>query len=469
MTLTSAFSNAASGLAATAKAVQVASTNIANALTEGYGPRQIDLAGADIGGGVRVAGIRREIDTALLRLSRDANGNQSHSSTRATAWRGVEEAFGLPGAGLAALVDRLDQALITASARPDLATRLDTAVDAARDLALALNRAEAAIQSSRAESDAAIRRDVEALRDGLSRVDTLNDRIVTLKAAGQSTLSLEDERGSVVHSLSAIVPLQDIPRGDGRIMLFTMSGQMLLDLEPVAIGFDATPAITAADTLATGLGSLTINGQVIRTDERGTIAGGRLSANFTWRDQDAITAQSHLDALAHDLINRFAAVDASLPPGAAGLFTDAGAPAAAVPDPGLAGRLALNGSLDGASWRLRDGLGAMVPGATGDPSRINALSDALSAPTLLVGGTSMGGFARHLADSVASVSTQRQRAEDSETTAKQRQATITDQILSNGVDTDAEMQRLLIIEQSYAANARVIETADAMLRRLLEI
>ena len=38
-----------------------------------------------------------------------------------------------------------------------------------------------------------------------------------------------------------------------------------------------------------------------------------------------------------------------------------------------------------------------------------------------------------------------------------------------GVDTDYEMQQLIMIEQAYAANARVISTADQLMQTLLEI
>jgi flagellar hook-associated protein 1 FlgK len=41
--------------------------------------------------------------------------------------------------------------------------------------------------------------------------------------------------------------------------------------------------------------------------------------------------------------------------------------------------------------------------------------------------------------------------------------------LAGGVDTDQEMQKLLLIEQSYAANARVIQTVDEMIQTLLRI
>ncbi len=44
-----------------------------------------------------------------------------------------------------------------------------------------------------------------------------------------------------------------------------------------------------------------------------------------------------------------------------------------------------------------------------------------------------------------------------------------DSELALGVDSDQEMQDLLKIETAYAANARVIQTLEAMLREILEI
>ena len=38
-----------------------------------------------------------------------------------------------------------------------------------------------------------------------------------------------------------------------------------------------------------------------------------------------------------------------------------------------------------------------------------------------------------------------------------------------GVDSDAELQKLMLIEQSYAANARVIETVGKLIDTLMRI
>ena len=44
MTISSALSNALSGLAASSRAIGVVSTNVANATSDGYGRREIELA-----------------------------------------------------------------------------------------------------------------------------------------------------------------------------------------------------------------------------------------------------------------------------------------------------------------------------------------------------------------------------------------------------------------------------------------
>jgi flagellar hook-associated protein 1 FlgK len=53
--------------------------------------------------------------------------------------------------------------------------------------------------------------------------------------------------------------------------------------------------------------------------------------------------------------------------------------------------------------------------------------------------------------------------------ARARQETLAALEKRGGVDTDQEMQKLLLIEQIYAANARVISTVDTLINRLLEI
>ena len=478
MSLSSALSNAASGLAASARAVQVASSNVANALTEGYAPRRIDLVSASLAGsgtGVRVAGVDRDIDPILLAMLRDASSAASNAGTLEGFWRAIEDTVGAPGEGLSLALNRFSAALIGASERPDLDSRLASVAQAATGLADGFAAMQTGVQGLRAKADAAIDSDVRALNDGLVRLDAMNGQIVRLRASGQSTLGVQDERQALISRLSEIVPMREYPRADGRVTLFTTSGQLLLDLKPATIAFARSPAVDASMTLGNGLSGLAINGNSLSTGPQGPLSGGRLAANLVIRDVDGVAVQSRIDALAADLVARFEdpATDATRAPGQPGLFTDAGNALAAVPAAGLAGRLAVNTAVDplsgGALWRLRDGLGAAVPGPVGASGPLKALLGALDRPLAAAPGQPQLRLADALSEVTTRLSLARQGAEDSALRATSRHGDLTGQMLAQGVDTDTEMQHLLAIEQAYAANARVIETTDAMLRRLMEI
>ena len=49
------------------------------------------------------------------------------------------------------------------------------------------------------------------------------------------------------------------------------------------------------------------------------------------------------------------------------------------------------------------------------------------------------------------------------------QALVDAEIGATGVDTDFELQQLILIEQAFAANARVIQIADRLIQQLVEL
>jgi flagellar hook-associated protein 1 FlgK len=51
-----------------------------------------------------------------------------------------------------------------------------------------------------------------------------------------------------------------------------------------------------------------------------------------------------------------------------------------------------------------------------------------------------------------------------------RQSALAEQELhATGVDTDAELEALTLVEQTYAANARVLSVIDELMKLLLEV
>ena len=481
MTLSTALSNATTALAANARSVEVISANIANAQTPGYAPRSVILTAASlggIGGGVRFVGVERNLSPGLAALSRDAAAERSADATRATFWREAEGAIGTPGdpRSLSMRIDTLGAALIDAAARPDLQDRLQAVVDAADTVLRGFATAQDRVQDARVTADAQITSALRSLSDGLEQVHALNRQIRQLQHSGQSPLALLDDRDAVIARLSEIVPLREIARSDGSVALYSQGGTRLLDAAPAQIVFTPTPAFGPAESVGGGtLSGLSVNGVALADPAGGQMAGGRLGALFAIRDRDGPAAQAALDAMAQDLALRFqaAGTDPSLPPGAPGLFTDGGAaivpPAAA----GLAQRLALNSAVlpeqGGALFRLRDGLGATLPGPTGSTAQIERWRAALDMSLSPAPGQPAVPFAERVARLLSDLSQSRQNAEDRAMVSESQFQHVEAQRLSAGVDTDAEVQRLLLIEQSYAANARVIQVVDDMLRRLMEI
>jgi flagellar hook-associated protein 1 FlgK len=250
----------------------------------------------------------------------------------------------------------------------------------------------------------------------------------------------------------------------------------LLDGRPAVLGFAPVTAMTPDMTRSGGaLSGLTLNGRSLPPS---ALTGGELAALFDLRDAAAPGAQAQLDAVARDLAARFDApgLDPTRPAGAPGLFTDAGLAVDAAAETGLAGRLRVNAAVlpeaGGAVWRLRDGIGAATEGPAGEASLLQAQLGALTAlrPTVSGGfsgaGRSFGGL---VADHLSGIGMARQHAETGQAHVAARHGALSAEEAAQGVDTDAEMQQLLRIEQLFAANARVVRAADEMIDQLIRM
>ena len=481
MSLSATLASALSGLTVNARAAETVSSNVANALTPGYGRRDIALATAPLYG-VQVTGVTRDVDERLVGDRRLADAAVGFADTRAGAADRISAVFGAPGDGddLAGLIDAFAAALTEATSRPDLTARLDAAVVAAGRITDELGRRTDQIQDLRQTAEAAIGDDVARLNDGLKIVADLNAEILRQNAHGREVAGLLDQRQAALDSIGDIVPIRTYPRQDGAVAVVTETGGVLLDGgRPAVVGFTPATLIVPDMTLASGgLSGLTLNGRPVDAGAAfGPLSGGSLAAHFKVRDVDAPAAQDRLDALARDLVERFEdpAVDPTLGAGDPGLFTVNGAALDPADTVGLAGRLAVNAAVDpaegGATWRLRDGIGAAAPGPAGLTTTLQALSAALDAPRLpATGGFAAARGASGLAsDVMSSAARDRAGAELGLTFATARQEGLRDAELAKGVDTDAEMQRLLLIEQAYAANARVIEVVNTLLDRLTRL
>ncbi len=485
MSISATFSSALSGLAATSRMAEVTASNISNALTEGYARREAQVSSRVVGStgvGVTIDGVTRHVDKSLLQDLRQSIAGQSYQQARSGFLSAVEKTYGTPDAAgsLSARISGFERSLIEAASRPDSDARLATVADSANAVIRSLSDASRTIQEHRQRADTRIALEVGQLNDALVRVANLNIHIREATATGRETAALMDQRQQLVDTIAAIVPVKEIPRGRDEIALYTSGGTVLLEGRPMTIAFDRSGVITADMTLQGGaLSGLSINGQPVTTGPNGGRLGeGSLTAQFEIRDRIAPDAQAQLDAVARDLVERFAApgLDPTVAPGAPGLFTDRGLVFAPANEPGLAGRLVMNAVVmpeqGGAYWRLREGLGAATPQAPGAAGQLSAWTGALVAKRVPVSG-SFGaggrGFATLASELISGLSVKRLSVQSEAAFAAARSSDLKSAMLRNGVDTDTEMQNLMQIEKAYAANAKVIKTADDMLQVILGI
>ena len=376
---------------------------------------------------------------------------------------------------------RFETALVDAASRPESPAALTEIVNEGQRLATKMNTVSAQIAEARQNADMQINLTVTRLNAALEQVAEINKEIVQMTGQGRETASLQDQRQQVIDQIAQEIPLTEVDRGRGQIALYTAGGLALLDGSNVAeFGFSPRAMITPDLSVGAGtLSQLTVNGRDVNAlADRSFVGGGRLAALFELRDEIAPAAQGQIDAVARDFIERFQAVtsDPTLATGDAGLFTDNGGNFDPSLELGLAGRITFSTLVDpgqgGDLSLLRDGLGATAQGAVGDATQLQRLANALSEGRTTVSGgfTAASRSAGMLASDLLSMtSVELADQETRESFAASLNQTLRSEELKNGVDTDTEMQQLLVIEQAYAANARIIETISEMLDTLTRL
>ncbi len=489
MSLTQALSSANSGLASSSRRADVAASNIANASTPGYVRRSVvtseNVSGSQ-GNGVRVSAIERAQDMAISRLRRDADSAAGRSSVMAQAYQTLNTELGSPGDGygLFATLENFEASLKSLEATPESAALQNAVFSAANETAHQFNALSHIATSMRETADNNIARSVQKVNDSLYRLQELNTQISGLNELSGEGAALEDERQRLIDEISNIIPIKDIARDNGQVDILTTSGVYLLSGTVKELSFERAGVITETDRFGeTGsrLSGLFVGEQELTpgTNGRHALQSGSLAGEFAIRDSVATEFSDSLDGLAADLITRFSddALDPTKAAGAPGIFTDKGAAFDAANLSGAASRFSLNSAINpnagGDVSRLRDGLGATTPGNTGNTSIITAMLDALNAPQDAPTGTSLQGQFSVIgatAGFTSQIGEQTLRHDSINASTTARRDILSDTELSqSAVDTDAELQNLLVIEQAYAANARVIQTIGDMLDRLMQL
>ena len=467
MTFSSALSNALSGMNAATTALQVRGNNIANATTPGYARRDVSLSARAPSGGVVVDGIVRAEAGRLMASALSAGAAGADANARAEAAASLSGLLGAPGddTGLHAAMAGFERALADLSGTPESAAFQARLLSATDGLAATFNRLGDEAQAMRVRADGEIEAGVRTVNEALSALQTLNAQV----ARDGSLSALPEERQAHVDAIAEQIDVRVSQDDDGRVRIVTAGGVPLLGEEARPLSFVPTGAIAANQTLANGaLSGLTAGGIDLSPGAVQGVTGGKIAGAFAVRDGVAPRFAERLDALAEDVADRLAGADADA--GGQGLLIVTGGPGAAS---SLSVNPAVDPNMGGALWRLRDGLAATVPGPAAGEGVLPALAQALRTARPVpgaTGGPAAVGASGAIERLASSLGTERLEADTRAAAANARAQSARDELLiATGVNTDAEMQALLTIEQAYAANARVVQVVSDMMQRLLQL
>lgn len=489
MSLTHALSSANSGLASTSRRADVAANNIANASTPGYVRRSVitsETVSGSQGSGVRITAIERAQDMAVTRLRRDADSATGRSSVMAQAYQTLNTELGSPGDGygLFSTLENLESALKSLEATPESSALQNAVFSAANETTHQFNALSHIVTSMRETADNNIDRSVKKVNDSLYRLQDINSQLGSIDDLSSEGAALEDERQRLIDGIAEIIPIKDIARQGGQIDILTSSGVYLLSGSVRELSYERAGVVSETDRYGepgSRLSGLFVGEQDLTpgTDGRHALQSGSLAGEFAIRDTVAVEFADTLDGLASDLISRFSndALDPTKAAGAPGIFTDKGAAHDPVDLLGTASRLRLNNAINpnvgGDVSRLRDGLGATTPGNSGNTAIISGLLSAMTDSQDAPAGTKLQGQYNVIgaaAGFTSQIGEQALRHDSINASTIARRDILSDTDLSkSAVDTDVELQNLLVIEQSYAANARVIQAISDMIDRLMQL
>ncbi len=482
MTISSAMHAAQSGLQTTALRAESVATNVANASTPGYVRRSVLLAETLAGGattGVRSIGIARSQNEAITSERRSLTSSLAQADLLASTWQTLSVSIGdsADGRGLFHSFSSFETTMSNLAVSPESDANAAAVLNSAAAIVDEFRSLSGLVSNLRSNADREIATGVGVVNSALKAIEQINGRISGIDRSSGAAAALLDERHRLLDKISEFIPVVAINREYGVIDVATPEGVFLLAGSARELEFQASSGFGPEQTLANGALSDLTSGGVILTPgspSYGAIGSGMLGALFALRDQDLPTVSAQLDTLAGDLINRLSddTIDPTKTPGAQGLFVDQAGTGA----PGLAARLALNAAIDpaqgGATWRIRDGLGAATQGLVGDSTIVDGLLGALTTVSTISSNGLVGAFSStDMVAQFASLTGQKRVQNESvlSSTAAQHTMLRDAEQAENGVDIDAQMQDLLLVEQAYAANARVIEIASQMINRLMEI
>lgn len=354
--MTIALGTALSGLKAAQRSLDIISSNISNASTEGYTRKILPQEALIVNGesvGVRLQSVIRKVDMALIKdLVKQISVRESVSTREAYLSR-IQDFHGASDAqrSVSAMIGNLSDSFAELSTAPESSIYLQNTLTAAQRTADTFNNFSDLIGTLRTQTESDIKGAVIEVNKSLEMVADLNRRIAVLDSRGESTANLEDQRDVEVRNISKYMEVSSYVAENKKLILMTKQGNALADETAHTISFNSSNVLPGSYYPGGGLNGLTVEGVSI---ELGNL-GGMMGSLFEMRDKTLPTYEAQMDELAQKMAERFDQLGLRLFTDENGSVPASTTPPAPVSYVGFAGRMRVNEDIIADPSLLRSG------------------------------------------------------------------------------------------------------------------
>lgn len=234
MGLTAILNSAVTGLNTAQAQMLVTANNVANVNTPGYARQKVlqeTLVAGVQSAGVRVAEIRRIVDTFLVQSLRNAVSDATRFTAESDVHDRLQSLFGRPDqkSSLSGRVDSIFAGLSRLATDPSSAIRRVGALNDMTNFAAEVNRLSSQIQLLRQDVDRKIGDNVLVASAALKRIADLNPLVAAQVLAGRETSALVEQREQAVNELARIMDVKSRQKDNGFLLVTTSGGFELVE------------------------------------------------------------------------------------------------------------------------------------------------------------------------------------------------------------------------------------------------
>ncbi|MDO6679633.1 flagellar hook-associated protein FlgK [Shewanella sp. 4_MG-2023] len=443
------------GINASMASLNATSNNIANAMVPGYSRQQVmmsSIGGTAYGGGagVMVDGVRRISDQYEVAQLWKTTSDVGFSNVQASYFTQAEQIFGSEGNNISAGLDLLFASLNSAMEQPNEIAHRQSVLNESRALSQRFNSISDGLNAQINQVEGQIgasTKEVNAL------LDTISSYNADIQSAGSNPpLSLLDARDAAIDDLAVIVDIRVVEDSQGMKNISLSEGQ------PLVAGTKSSTLSTTPDPANPQFSQVSIQfGQSSFPIDAST--GGSLGAMLDYRESSLAESTEFINELAqtfadefNDVLRQGTDLNGNTP--TIDLFSyDPSNPA---------------GTIKISSDFTAEMLAFGKDGTPGDNDNLKDLVELADKEFTF---DSMG-VTTNMGDAFASKigqlgSASRQAQMEQETAAKLQMEAQSQWASTSGVSMDEEGVNLIIYQQSYQANAKVISTSDQLFQTLL--